>query len=299
VAKKYDWKRMLYGKVVARRLARRQDQIIAISQNTARDIRECFRLPAEKIAVIYNGIEHDRFFPGSREEAAIRVGQRHRLSGPPLTRPSALGGRVSEGRVSGQARAGSDELPNFFLYIARLEHPAKNHVRLVSAFNQFKSVTKSNWQLVFGGSDWHGAEAIHSAIEQSPFAADIRCLGFVSDEDLPDLYRAADAFVYPSLYEGFGLPPVEAMACGSPVIASTRGPLGEVIGDAAAIVDPEDVAGMAKQLQALANDASLRERLRDAGLEQARKFDWQKTAAETLGIYEQAANPKSAAVIAG
>ncbi len=177
----------------------------------------------------------------------------------------------------------------FFLYVARLEHPAKNHVRLISAFNQFKSATGSDWLLVFGGSDWHGADAIHAAAGQSPFAADIRSLGFVADQDLPNLYRAADVFVYPSLYEGFGMPPIEAMACGCPVISSTRGSLGEIIGNAAATVDPEDVGSMAKQLALLANDANLRERLARAGLVQAKNFDWNRTASETLFTYARVA----------
>src|SRR5258706_16220770 len=102
------------------------------------------------------------------------------------------------------------EVPgDFSLYLARLEHPAKNHVRLIEAFNHFKRLTKSPWKLVLAGSDWHGAEFVHDAIRQSPFAQHIHCLGFVADQDLPALYRAADVFVYPSLYEGFGLPPVE------------------------------------------------------------------------------------------
>jgi glycosyltransferase involved in cell wall biosynthesis len=179
----------------------------------------------------------------------------------------------------------------FFLYVARLEHPAKNHVRLVSAFDEFKQATRSNWQLVLGGSDWHGAEAIHAAIRQSPFARDIRRLGFVPDAALPELYRAADAFVYPSLYEGFGMPPLEAMACGCPSICSRRGSLGEIAGPAAAIVDPEDIHAMAGQLAALVGDADWREGLRRTGLARAKTFDWRRTATETLKIYERAVTP--------
>jgi glycosyltransferase involved in cell wall biosynthesis len=261
VANKYDWKRMLYGRLVVKRLARRQDEIIAISENTARDIVTFFGLPRKGITVIHNGLEHDRFFLGSREHAQAMIAKSFGLKQP------------------------------FFLYLARLEHPAKNHVRLISALNEFKAATRSDWQLAFGGSDWHGAEAIHAAIKQSPFAADIRSLGFVSNAVLPDLYRAADVFVYPSLYEGFGLPPVEAMACGCPVISSTRGSLGEVIGDAAAIIDPENLHSIAEQLQLLATDEALKNRLRAAGLSQAKKFDWNRTAAETLQVYERANLP--------
>jgi glycosyltransferase involved in cell wall biosynthesis len=259
VADKYDWKRMFYGRVVARRLARRQNEIIAISQNTAEDLVRFFGVPRQRITVIHNGLEHDRFFPGSNSDAREEIARRHGLNRP------------------------------FFLYVARLEHPAKNHVRLVSAFNEFKARTGSDWQLVFGGSDWHGADAIHEAIRQSPFRDQIRCLGFVSNEELPMWYRAAGAFVYPSLYEGFGMPPTEAMACGCPVICSDRGSLGEVAQGAAAMVDPEDIGSMAKQLGAVAGDRALRETLRLAGLERARQFDWQRTAAETLKIYERAA----------
>jgi glycosyltransferase involved in cell wall biosynthesis len=258
VANKYDWKRMFYGRVVARRLARRQDEIIAISENTARDVAEFFGVPRGRLTVVHNGLEHARFFPGDRERAKSWIARRHGLEQP------------------------------FFLYIARLEHPAKNHVRLISAFNEFKAATRSEWQLAFGGSDWHGAEAIHAAARESPFARDIRLLGFVPDEELSDLYRAADVFVYPSLYEGFGMPPTEAMACGCPVICSTRGSLAEVVGEAAAIVDPEDVRSITRELTAMAGDAALRERFRAAGFAQAAKFSWDRTAAETLKIYERA-----------
>lgn len=257
VTGKYDWKRMFYGKVVARQLARRQDAIIAISENTASDIRKYFAAPSEKMTVIHNGIEHARFLPGETTVAKAAAAKRFNLTKP------------------------------FFLYVARLEHPGKNHVRLIEAFTQFKATTRSDWQLALAGSDWHSAEVIHAAIKASPVAADIRTLGFVGDPDLPELYRAADGFVFPSLYEGFGMPPIEAMACGSPVISSTRGSLGEVVGDAALIIEPENVADMAAKLATLASDAPMRERLRTAGFAQARKFDWQRTAKETLAVYEQ------------
>lgn len=257
VPKKYEWKRMLYGRWVVRWLARRPDRIIAVSHNTARDIVTFFGLPARRIEVIHEGVDHDRYFPGSSQTAKAWIDQRYGLKGP------------------------------FFLYVARLEHPAKNHLRLIAAFDEFKTATGADWQLVFAGSDWHGAEAIHAAIQSSRRAKEIHSLGFVPDSQLPDLYRAADAFVYPSLYEGFGLPPLEAMACGCPVISSTRGSLGEIIGDAAVTVDPENAQQMAAQLSRVATDESLREHLQIAGLAQARRFDWTRTAAETLKVYEQ------------
>lgn len=256
LAGKYDWKRMFYGRIVARRLARRQDRIIAVSEYTAADIMKFFGLPRERISVIHNGLDHERFQPGSREQAKSGVAERFGLKRP------------------------------FFLYVSRLEHPGKNHLRLIAAFEDFKSSTQSDWQLAFAGGDWHGAERIHEAIGKSKFASEIRSLGFVPDEQLPELYRAADVFVYPSLYEGFGLPPIEAMACGCPVICSTRGALGEVIGDAAAIVEPEDVHSIAEQLRLLAGVERVRERMRSVGIEHARKFDWNRAAEETLKVYE-------------
>jgi len=263
VSGKYDWKRMLYGRVIARQFARRQDLIIAISENTSRDISRFFGVPRDRVTVVYNGIEHERFFPGSRDEAMAVVGNAFGLRQP------------------------------FFLYVARLEHPGKNHVRLISAFDTFKIASGSDWQLVFGGSDWHGAETVHARIKESRFAGDIRALQFVPNEMLPDLYRAAAVFVYPSLYEGFGLPPLEAMACGCPVISSIRGSLGEVVGDSAAIVEPEEVASISKQLFNLATDESIRNRLIAAGLAQAQKFDWKTAAEQTLRVYERAANNPS------
>lgn len=258
VAGKYDWKRMFYGRVVARWLAHRQDQIIAVSQHTGDDVQRFFKVPAEQVSVIHNGLDHGRFSPGSGEEAQRFVQERYGLHEP------------------------------FFLYVARLEHPAKNHVRLIEAFNRFKGETKSKWQLVLGGSDWHGASAVHAAIEQSWFRRDIRCLGFVEPDALPRLYRAATVFVYPSLFEGFGFPPLEAMACGCPVLCSTRGALGEIVGDAAATVDPEDAPALQNQLAALASDPAWRARLRTAGLARAQRFDWQRTAAKTLEVYAAA-----------
>lgn len=258
VARKYDWRRMFYGRMVAPRLARRQDRIIAISENTARDLTAIFRLPRRVISVVHNGLEHDRFVPGDPESARKAV-----ADGYGLRRP-------------------------YFLYVARLEHPGKNHVRLIAAFDKFKSATHSDWQLVLAGRDWHGAEAIYRAIRTSIAAPDIVCLGFVADPELPDLYRAAGAFVYPSLFEGFGMPPVEAMACGCPVISSARGALAEVVGDAAAIVEPENVRSIINQLTTVSGDASIRGQLRRAGLARAREFDWARTARETLEVYERA-----------
>lgn len=259
VAGKYDWPRMFYGRVVVRRLARRQDAIVAVSQNTARDIEQFFGIPVARQHVILNGIDHDRFQPGDRAAAKQQVAERWQLAQP------------------------------FFLYVSRLEHPAKNHFRLIEAFNQFKTAANSDWQLVLVGSDWHGSNTIRAAAAQSPFAGDIRFLGFIDDAMLPALYRAAEALVYPSLFEGFGFPPLEAMTCGCPVISSARGSLAEVVGDAADIVDPLEVPAIAAALRRVATDAGHCNRLRSAGFRNAQRFNWQGNAEAVLRVYEAVA----------
>ena len=258
LAGKYDWARMFYGRVIARQLAHRQDEIVAVSQLTARDIGQFFHVSPDRLTVVPNGLDHDRFNPGPPGPARASVCAPRGVTGP------------------------------FFLYVARLEHPAKNHARLLAAFDAFKAATASSWQLVLAGSDWHGAEAIHALIRGSPFARDIHRLGFVPSADLPDWYRAAEVFVFPSLFEGFGLPPVEAMACGCPVLSSTCGALAETIGDAAGRLEPGDVAQIQGQLTRAATDASWRDHLRAAGLIRARDFNWRTTAAATLGVYARA-----------
>jgi glycosyltransferase involved in cell wall biosynthesis len=259
VRRKYSWPRMMYGRAVVPRLARRQDQIVAISQSTAQDVARFLKAPPERLTVIHNGVDHSRFFPSETGQAKSICARQFGLERP------------------------------FFLYVARLEYPAKNHTRLIAAFNRFKAATGSNWQLALAGADWHGAIHIHKAIQESPCARDIRCLGFVPDSLLPDLYRAADIFVYPSLFEGFGMPPIEAMACGCPVISSARGSLGEILGNAASRVDPEDVDALTAQLGHLSAGIAIRQQMRAEGLAQARRFDWAGTALATLKVYKRAA----------
>lgn len=255
---KYDRARMFYGRVVARHLAQRQDEIVAVSRATARDVEAFFRVPASRISVIPNGVDHGRFSPGSKARALEAVCAPRGLTGP------------------------------FFLYVARLEHPAKNHSGLIEAFNRFKAATGSPWRLVLAGGDWHGADVIHGIVRASPFARDIEVLGFVPAADLPDWYRAADVLVFPSLYEGFGLPAVEAMACGLPVLSSIEGALGEVVGAAAGRLEPRDIGQMQAQLTRVSVDFEWRENLRAAGLARALDFDWRATAEATLGVYARA-----------
>jgi len=258
VARKYDWKRMIYGRVVAAHLVRRQEELIAVSKNTAQDMTRFWKIPAQRITVIHHGIDLQRFTP--RDVRLERTNCHHRFG---LQQP-------------------------FFLYVARLEHPGKNHVRLIQAFERFKAETRSSWQLVFAGSDWHGAEAIHEAIAKSSVRKDIRTLGFVSADELPLLYQDASVFVYPSLHEGFGFPALEAMASGCPVLCSSRGALKEVAGDAAIIVNPEDVDALKSEMERLASSADLREQLTGMGIAWSKQFSWAQAAEKTLAVYHRA-----------
>jgi glycosyltransferase involved in cell wall biosynthesis len=259
---KYDWARMFYGRYAVRLLARRQERIIAVSHTTARDITKYFGVPENRIEVIYNGLNHERFNARASEqdEAVLR---HFKLDAP------------------------------YFLYVARLEHPGKNHVRLIEAFNQFKAERKSNHLLVLGGADWHGAEAIHAAAENSPFTKDIRRVGYISDQQLPALYRQATAMCYPSLFEGFGMPPVEAMACGCPVICSDRGSLAEIASPAACVIDPESTLQISEALKRVSTDPHFTDHLRNAGLRHATQFNWRRAAEKTLAVYEQFAPSRS------
>lgn len=258
MAGKYDPARMLYCRVVARRLARRQDRIIAVSGVTARDVESLFGVAPSRLSVIPNGLDHSQFRPGSQAAAREAVCAGRGLTGP------------------------------FFLYVARLEHPAKNHARLIDAFSRFKAATGSPWRLVLAGGDWHGAQTIRELVRASPFAREIDLLGFVPQDELPDWYRAADAFVFPSLYEGFGMPPVEAMACACPVLSSRAGALGETVGDAAGLLEPLDAGQMQAQLTRVASDRAWREHLRMGGPFHADRFNWDATARATMGVYLRA-----------
>lgn len=255
---KYDIARMFYGRVIVKSLARCQQEIIAVSQCTARDIERFFGIPQTRQNIIHNGIDHDRFFPGDTAAARTWAATTHGLIAP------------------------------FFLYISRLEHPGKNHVRLIEAFAAFKQATGSSWQLALGGGDWHGCEAIKAAAATSSAANAIKFLGFVPDQDLPNLYRSAHCMVYPSLFEGFGLPPVEAMACGTPVISSTRGALAEVVADAALTIDPENVPDLTQALTTLSAEPALAAELQAKGLTNAARFHWLRTAAQVTAVYAKA-----------
>lgn len=251
---KYDAARMFYGRHVVSRLARHADAVMTVSRATTEDVAHYFKIGNSR--VIWNGIDHTQFKP------------------------------LPEAEIEAVLASSFQQNRPYFLYLARLEHPAKNHVRLIAAFERFAAAHPGRGEdLIFGGADWHGAEVIHQRISDSPLRDRIRSLGFVSKSDLQTLYGGATAMVYPSLFEGFGLPPIEAMACGCPVISSPRGSLREVVGEAAHLIDPEDVADMAAGLAAAPVTPEARETWRQRGIEHAARFHWNNAARAIVETY--------------
>lgn len=252
VADKYDPARMFYIRKVLPFLVRRLDHVLTVSEASRRDIVEYAGVAPEKVTVTPLAADASVFYPGDREAAAAHVQARYGVRGP------------------------------YLLYISRIEHPGKNHARLIRAFERLKSRQDIPHQLLLAGSDRERAKEVHEIAGLSPWADDILFTGFVPNQDVPALYRGAEAFVFPSLYEGFGLPLLEAMACGTPVAAANLSSLPEVAGDAALLFDPYDEEQIEETLGRLVREPDLRRSLTDKGTARARGYTWDKTAEATL-----------------
>jgi len=174
----------------------------------------------------------------------------------------------------------------FVLFVGHLE-PRKNLARLVEAFSILKSKTKLPHKLVILGRESWGYEPVFEAVERHNECSDIVFTGYVDEDDLPLVYNLADALAFPSLYEGFGLPLLEAMACGVPVVTSKVSSLPEVAGKAAILVDPYNVEEIADGLAAVLEDEALRQALINKGLDRAKKFRWEEAAAQIIHAYEE------------
>lgn len=175
-----------------------------------------------------------------------------------------------------------------FLLFAGTIEPRKNLVTLVRAFKEALSRSSHQTQLVIAGQKGWLTDELFETIERSGIRERVLFTGYVTDEELRHLYSSCRAFIYPSLYEGFGLPPLEAMACGAPVIASGIAAHSEVLGAAARFFAPEDVEELAQTIVHLLSDEKERGRLSAAGLKRAAEFSWERTARETLEVYEEA-----------
>ncbi len=253
---KYDAARMFYNRRVVPALIRRADHVIAVSQFTANDIVNLVGYPREKITVIYSGINRQAYYPVPRAESRERMAEKYGLTGP------------------------------FIVFVSRIEHPAKNHVRLIQAFERWKRKHPSDLKLVLAGADWNGAEAVKAAARASSAAADIVFTGFVPLADIPFFYSACELMVYPSLFEGFGFPIVEALACGAPVICSNTSSMLEIAGDCVPKFDPLDVGALGDLLEAeLGRERSPERAAR--GMAYADGFDWDETARKVMAVYQQ------------
>ena len=227
----------------------RSDAILTISNKVKRDIVKNYGIPGEDISVIYHGVDKGAFRAmGAQEIDAIR-----KKYGLPAS---------------------------FALYIAS-SLPHKNYERLLEAFKIVKASHKELKLVLIGARDY-GHDIIKNKIEELGLAGEVVFLGWLPFEDIPVIYSAAGLFVFPSLHEGFGIPVLEAMACGVPVVCSDIEPLDEVAGGAARFVDPLSAESIAKGMTDVLSDRGLRDRLVKDGFERAAMFSWEKTAADTL-----------------
>ncbi len=238
--------------------AHNADHIIAVSESTKRDTIRLLGVPEEKITVIY--------------EAA------NPLFGP-ITDESALA------RVRAQYHLPSE----FILFVSTIE-PRKNIPTLLRAYRRLRDNYKSSAGLVIAGNRGWLVEEVDAVIEELQLGDTVRCLGGIPNEELVYLYNAARVFVFPSFYEGFGLPPLEAMACGTPVVVSNSSSLPEVVGDAGWLVNPDDVEGLTVALYRILTDETLRREMRAKGLKRAATFSWERAARETLAVYAKVAD---------
>ncbi|GAB4424514.1 MAG: glycosyltransferase family 1 protein [Chloroflexi bacterium OHK40] len=237
-------------------VARRAARVITVSNAARNDLVRLLRVPAERVVVI--------------PEAAA-----------PIFRPTS-----AEERRRVRAAHGLPE--RYVLFVGTLE-PRKNLVRLIRAWGALRARGLVAQQLVLVGAPGWQYRAIYAEASQLGCAEDVIFTGYVPRADLPGIFGAADVFAFPSLAEGFGLPVIEALACGTPTLISATAALTEVAGDAALTVDPRDIASIRDGLERLLTDEGLRRRLRAAGLARARDFSWQRTARETLAVYRVAA----------
>ncbi|MDX2034831.1 MAG: glycosyltransferase family 1 protein [Blastocatellia bacterium] len=234
-------------------MARRAGAIIAPSEWTRREVIEYLHIRPEKIRVIHEAARRE-MTPLSAE-ACRPVLEKHQIRGP------------------------------YLLYVGTIE-PRKNLLTLIRAYDDLLRNTTHRPQLVLAGGRGWLFDEVFQLVEELKLQDMVRFTGYVEDADLPALYSAARIFLYPSLYEGFGLPPLEAMACGAPVITSNASSLPEVVGQAGLLHAPNDAPELTRSMAALLDDEATRTRFIRAGAEQAARFSWERAARETQSLYE-------------
>jgi glycosyltransferase involved in cell wall biosynthesis len=250
-----------YWRRIQPRLLQRVDRVIAISHNTRRELEEYLGLDRDRIEVVYPAPD-DGFELPADEGVVASIRNKYELP------------------------------PHFFLYVG-ITARKKNLTTLLRAYGQLRSSTDLPHRLVLTGRSFPTSSdeaAIFDLMDSLEIRDDVIFTGLAPQEDLPLIYAAADLFVYPSLHEGFGLAPLEAMACGTPVITTRGGALPEAVGEAAILVDdPKDANELAQSMERVVKDRALTLDLRERGLEQAARFTYARAARETLDIYYQVA----------
>ena len=231
------------------------DRILTVSEASKRDILRYFSIPDQKIQVIPNALDERFNQPPAAEEVA-RVKERYQLNDP------------------------------FVLYAGNIK-PHKNLERLIEAFNMFRGPGLEHVKLLIIGDEISKYATLRRAVHRLKLHKHVRFFGFVPHQTLAVLYRLAAVFVFPSLYEGFGLPPLEAMASGAPVITSNVSSLPEVVGDAAILIDPYDPEAIADAMRRVLTDETLRQQLKERGLVRARHFSWDRSVRRVHEIYQE------------
>ena len=239
-------------------LAARKARIVATdSLASKKTLMELLRVPEGKIRVVPNGIAED-FKPVRDPDAIARVREKYRLP------------------------------ERFILYVGTIE-PRKNVLRLLQAYQRLWKSDRVEEKLVIVGKRGWLSQHVFEFLETSGVKDRVVYPGYVARQDLPVVYSASTAFIYPSLCEGFGLPPLEAMACGVPVVASNTSSLPEILGSAAYLVDPLDVDGLAGAIRQVLTDGRLQAMLRERGLERTSLYHWDTAARRVMGVYEEVA----------
>jgi len=233
---------------------KKADIIMADSENTKKDIIRYYNVDKEKIKVVYPGVM-DYFREINDKNLLNKVRDKYKL-------------------------------PEEYIFFVGTIEPRKNLVRLLKAFSEvIKGVNKSIFLVIAGYKGWL-TKPFFKMLNALGISEKVLLLGYVNEEDLPALYNSAKIFVFPSIYEGFGIPPLEAMACGTPVIASNASSIPEVVGDSAILVDPYDEKMLANEIINLLKDNNLQKELSEKGLKRAKLFSWEKMAKEVLEIYK-------------
>jgi len=250
----FNWRKNIWHQLLnVKKMIREADHIVAISQNTKKDIIDLCRKDEDRISVVYSGVDPE-FRPLEQDEEMGRIKEKY-------------------------------DLPEKFILSLGTLEPRKNIEGVIKAFNIFAQKYKTSpYNLVIVGMDGWKNESIIQAWKDSPCRHRIKFLGYVPNKDKVYLYNLASVFIFPSFYEGFGLPPLEAMACGTPVITSFTSSLPEVVGNAGLIVDPKNIRDIFEAIKQISEDERLRLELGQKSLERARNFSWKETADRYLQI---------------